>query len=171
MRFLVGLTFALLASAPPVLAAKMDLAVEIPRLDVAEYHRPYVAAWLERDDHSTAAQLAVWYDVANRKEDGAKWLKDLRQWWRRGGRELAVPVDGVTGATRPAGVQQLTFDDSRPPLDALAQGHYTLVVEATREVGGREVLRIPFDWPGTTAQHLSAQGERELGRVTLDINP
>ena len=32
-----------------------------------------------------------------------QWLPDLRQWWRKSGRTLQVPVDGVTGPTRPAG--------------------------------------------------------------------
>ena len=31
------------ALAAPALAAGLDVSVEIPRLNVAEYHRPYVA--------------------------------------------------------------------------------------------------------------------------------
>jgi hypothetical protein len=46
-RFLLPL-FALLSA--PVLAAEIQLEVEIPRLQVAEYHRPYVAIWLEQPD-------------------------------------------------------------------------------------------------------------------------
>ena len=42
-----------------VSAAELALDVEIPRLDVAEYHRPYVAVWIEREDASVAANLAV----------------------------------------------------------------------------------------------------------------
>ncbi|HET8897600.1 MAG TPA: DUF2271 domain-containing protein [Rhodanobacteraceae bacterium] len=153
------------------LAAEMNLTVEIPRLQVAEYHRPYVAVWIEGEQHEVAAQLALWYDQANRKEDGAKWLKDLRQWWRRGGRELALPVDGVTGATRPAGQQQLRLQSGQPPLGELKAGSYTLVVEAAREVGGREVLKLPFTWPVSAPLHVEAQGQHELGRIALDINP
>lgn len=155
----------------PAMASDMNLTVEIPQLKAAEYHRPYVAVWIEGDGHEVAAQLAVWYDLKNRKEDGAKWLKDLRQWWRRGGRGLDMPIDGVTGATRPVGQHRLDFRSGEPPLGDLAPGSYTLVVEAAREVGGREVVRIPFDWPGTDTEHLEADGERELGHVSLDINP
>lgn len=160
-----------LTCAAPALAADMDLSVEIPRLDAAEYHRPYVAVWIEGDGHEVAAQLAVWYDLKNRKEDGAKWLKDLRQWWRRGGRGLDLPVDGVTGATRPVGQHKLHFNAGEAPLGDLEPGTYTLVVEAAREVGGREVVRIPFDWPAEASEHLEASGKHELGRVNLDINP
>jgi hypothetical protein len=56
-------------------------------------------------------------------------------------------------------------------LDTLAPGHYELVVEAAREVGGREAQRIAFDWPVKAAAHLSAKGTDELGQINLDLNP
>ncbi|GFE84771.1 hypothetical protein GCM10011487_67710 [Steroidobacter agaridevorans] len=151
--------------------AELNLKLEIPRLDVAEYHRPYVAVWVENQDQSTAAQLAVWYQTDSKKEDGTQWLKDLRQWWRRGGRELQMPVDGVTGATRPVGAHVLTYKGSDKQLATLAPGKYNVVVEATREVGGRELLRLPFEWPGTQKQTATAQGKTELGAITLNVTP
>ncbi len=161
-----------LALISPLAAAELKLTVEIPPQAVAEYHRPYTAVWIERADHTVAAQLAVLYAQKDSKEGaGSKWLPELRQWWRRGGRELTLPVDGVTGATRPAGQYQFHFVSGRPPLGALAAGQYTLVVEAAREVGGREVVRVPFDWPASTTQHLDARGSSELGAITVDINP
>lgn len=171
MRRLLYSTFALWL-ATPLAAAELALTVQIPTQQVAEYHRPYAAIWIERADHSVAAPLAVWYAQKDSKEGaGSKWLPDLRQWWRRGGRELSLPVDGVSGATRPAGQHQLRFVDGQPPLNTLAAGEYTLVIEAAREVGGREVVRVPFSWPVTASQHLTAQGSSELGAVSLDINP
>ncbi len=152
-------------------AADMNLSVEIPALKVAEYHRPYVAVWVEREDHSVAANLAVWYDTKKADGEGTKWLKDMRQWWRRTGRDQNMPIDGVSGATRPAGQHQLRFADGKPPLGTLPPGHYELVVEAAREVGGREAQRIPFDWPATRPVHLSAKGSEELGQIDLDLNP
>ncbi|UPG86744.1 DUF2271 domain-containing protein [Luteibacter aegosomatis] len=163
--------FALALISAPAFAADMALTVEIPTLKVAEYHRPYVAVWIERDDHSVAANLAVWYDVKKADGEGTKWLKDMRQWWRRSGREQTMPIDGVSGATRPAGQHRLRFADGKPPLGTLAPGHYELVVEAAREVGGHETLRIPFDWPAKAPVHLGAKGEQELGQIDLDLNP
>lgn len=159
-----------LASAPSS-AAELNIKVQVPRIEVAEYHRPYVAVWIENPDQSVAAHLAVWYQTDPKKEDGTQWLKDLRQWWRRGGRELAVPVDGVTGATRPVGEHRVTIKSDSAALSKLAPGKYGLVVEAVREVGGREVVKIPFEWPATQKQQLSAQGKVELGAVSLDVVP
>ena len=59
----------------PGLAAGLNVGVEVPRLDVAEYHRPYVAVWIERADASVAATLSVWYDVKMRNAEGTKWLR------------------------------------------------------------------------------------------------
>ncbi|TWI00301.1 hypothetical protein IP90_02847 [Luteimonas cucumeris] len=158
--------------AMPVYAAELEINVEIPRINAAEYHRPYVAMWIEGADQKAVANLAVWYQNKDTKEGhGTKWLPDLRQWWRRSGRTLKVPVDGVTGPTRPVGKHALKFDDRQPELAKMAPGNYTLVVEAVREVGGRELLKIPFTWPVKASQSGKAQGSSELGTVTLAAKP
>lgn len=173
MRLVARLASAalLLGSGAVASGAELNIKLEIPRLDVAEYHRPYLAVWIENQDQSTAAQLAAWYQTDRKKEDGTQWLKDLRQWWRRGGRELEMPVDGVTGATRPAGEHVLNFKSTDKRLASLAPGKYNVVVEATREVGGRELLRLPFEWPGTQQQQATAKGKAELGAITLHVTP
>ena len=158
----------LLLGAGTAAAADLSLSVEIPQLPVAEYHRPYVAVWIEGPDQAIAANLAVWYQL---RGDHTKWLPDLRQWWRRGGRDLKVPVDGLTGATRPVGQHLLKFDAAQAPLSGLKPGQYAIVVEAVREVGGREALRIPFEWPITAAKRDSVKGTKELGTVALMLNP
>jgi hypothetical protein len=164
----IGLTG--LATAPAI-AADMEISIEIPRLDVAEYHKPYVAIWFARPDQSVAANLAVWYDGAKRDQEGQKWLKDLRQWWRRTGRDLTLPADGLTSATRAPGAHAIKFDAANPTLTGLAPGEYQLIIEAAREVGGREVLKIPLQWPPAKGMELSAKGSNELGTVSINVKP
>ncbi|MEO5738219.1 MAG: DUF2271 domain-containing protein, partial [Variovorax sp.] len=48
---------------------------------------------------------------------------------------------------------------------------YKFVVEAAREVGGREVVSIPFQWPPATAAQPTAAGKEELGEVRLELRP
>lgn len=165
-RIVLGLVFA--CGAASVRASGLSVSVEIPSLPVAEYHRPYVAVWIEGADQKIAAHLAVWYQL---RGDHTKWLPDLRQWWRRGGRDVKVPVDGLTGATRPVGQHLLKFDSKQEPLSKLAPGQYALVVEAVREVGGREAVRIPFEWPVKSAKRDSASGSKELGVIALTLEP
>ncbi|TJY56599.1 DUF2271 domain-containing protein [Sinimarinibacterium sp. CAU 1509] len=174
------LWFGVLAAAP-VAAQQFEVAVQIPQLEVAEYHRPYVAAWIEDSDRQVAAHLMVWYqqdrkgggagpEVGN-AERGTKWLPDLRQWWRRGGRALEMPMDGVSGATRAVGDHQVRFVPGEGALPAFTAGTYTLRVEAAREEGGRELLEIPFAWPPAAAQTLTAEGHSELGTLSLRFAP
>ena len=154
----------------PALAADMALKVEIPRLAVAEYHRPYVAIWIEKADQSFAGNLAVWYDIKMRNNEGTKWLKDMRAWWRKSGRDLTLPVDGISGATRAPGEHTVQFADAAA-LGKLAPGEYQLVLEAAREVGGREQVKVPFVWPPKAATTTQARGEHELGAVSVTVKP
>ncbi len=155
----------------PAFAAGLNVGVEIPRQDVAEAHRPYVAMWIERADATVASTLTVWYDVRMRNNEGTRWLRDMRQWWRRGGQNLSLPIDGVTGATRPVGRHQVAVTEGSAAMPALPAGSYKLVVEAAREKGGRESVAIPFQWPATKAEQLQAKGSSELGEVTLELKP
>ena len=143
----------------PVAAGTIN--VTIPRLSVAEYHRPYVAVWLEPANGGPARTLAVWYDVAKKgNEPGTKWLSDLRTWWRKGGRNLSLPADGVSGATRAPGAYRI-------PLPAnVRPGAYILNVEAARENGGRELVQVPVNVPIRAA---SANGMAELGAVSVSV--
>lgn len=162
MRVLLTILLAFLAGHS--LAGSFSVEVEVPRLRVAEYHAPYVAFWVESPDRSTIVPLGLWYD------DQEKWLKDIRQWWRRTGRSQSKPYDGLTGATRPPGKHNIDFAELEA-LQNLPAGGYELVVEAAREVGGREVLRLPFQWPAKQPQTQQAGGDNELGTITLTITP
>ena len=163
------LTLALTASAAaavagPALAADLTVSVEIPRLSVAAYHRPYVAVWIERPDNTAVRTMAVWYEISNVAE-GKDWLKDMRTWWRRGGRAMTMPADGISSATKAPGRHTVTLPAAR--LRDLPAGNYVIVVEAARELGGREVVRVPFRWGG--ANTARATGSTELGAVSVTI--
>ncbi|WP_336962319.1 DUF2271 domain-containing protein [Sphingobium aquiterrae] len=158
------------AAFSPVMAQTMDVTVAIPRLTVAEYHRPYVAMWVEKQG-TAPRTIAVWYDYDMRNGEGTKWLGEVRQWWRASGRSMKFPADGITGATRAPGPQKISFTAGKGPLGAMTPGHYTLVIEAAREVGGREALRLPFAWPPKPGATVHAEGKAELGAVTLGFRP
>ncbi len=154
-------------------ASELAVSVEVPTLDVAEYHKPYVSVWIE-NEKGESINLAVWYQVEERgqkSDKGEEWLKDMRQWWRRIGRDTDMPVDGVSGATRASGKHALTFTEGKAPLGKLAAGNYVLMVEAAREVGGRELVKVPFTWPAKTTAEQSAKGSKELGEVKLTVTP
>ncbi len=170
MRVTLSAAIATLA-AGTALAGDATVTIDIPRFNVAEYHRPYVAFWIESEDGAKLTNLAVWYDTKLKNDEGTKWLKDMRQWWRRTGRELTMPAEGLSSPTRAPGTHDLTFDLAAAPLKGLTPGKYQLVVEAAREVGGRELLRVPFEWPAAANTEASVKGEHEIGSVKLKIAP
>lgn len=155
----------LTASATPALAADLAVSIELPRIASASYHRPYVAVWIERPDESAVRTLAVWYNQSLPNQEGKDWLRDIRTWWRKAGRELRLPADGVSGATRAPGRHQVLVAGER--LRDLPPGRYVLAVEAARELGGRELVRVPFQWGG--ANRASASGAGELGAVAVTV--
>lgn len=152
--------------AGPALAADLNVSVEIPRLSGASYHRPYVAVWIERPDTTAVRTLAVWYQqTASAEGDGKDWLKDMRTWWRRGGRSMSLPADGVSSATKAPGRHTVSVPGAR--LSSLPAGDYVMVVEAARELGGREAVRVPFRWGA--ANTARASGSNELGAVSVTV--
>lgn len=159
----LGAVFSVPAFAAP---ANMDVVITIPRISVAEYHRPYIAFWVEKTG-SAPKTVAVWYDDDMKANEGTKWLRDVRQWWRVSGRSMTFPARGISSATRAPGTHRISF--SRAALGATAPGQYQLVVEASREVGGRELLRIPFTWPAAAGKGGRAQGKNELGQVAVSF--
>lgn len=167
---LAGSPLLLAAAAGPAGAASLDLKIDLPRKSVAEFHRPYVAMWIE-GGAGPARTLNVWYEAKNREDGGRKWLADLRQWWRRSGRTLSLPADGLSGATRAPGPQAISFGASHPALRDLPAGQYQLAVEAARELGGQEVVKVPFSWPPAAATTTGGKGASELGAVSVTAKP
>ena len=151
--------FVLFAAVVPVAVTAGNVTVTVPRLTVAEYHRPYVAIWLEAAGGGPIRTLNIWYDVKKAgNEPGTKWLADLRMWWRKGGRSLNMPADGVSGATRAPGQYTIPL-----PTD-LKPGAYVLNVEAARETGGRELVSVPLTVPNPAGR---AAGTSELGAIVV----
>lgn len=147
-------------------AADLSVKFELPQLQVAEYHKPYVAIWIEKGDGAIASNLAVLYDVKKKDNAGEKWVKDMRTWWRKGGKDIKLPMDGLSGATRAAGTHTMNFAGA---TDKLPAGEYKLVVEAAREAGGRELVRVPFTLPAKGKLAANAAGKEELGQVAIAV--
>ena len=173
MRTVSNLAFSMtaIAVATPAAGGELQVQLEIPRLRVAEYHNPYVAVWIEDARGKAVANLDVWYDADLRGDDPRKWLPDMRTWWRRAGRSADMPADGISGPTQPPGRYSLRFSEGTRPLPRLAAGSYVLQVEAAREVGGRELISIPFQWPPARPMTGAKSGSKELGAVRLSIKP
>ena len=151
--------FTLIAGVVAAPATAGTINVTLPRPPVAEYKKPYVAGWIEPAGGGAARSLFAWYDYRKTgNEPGTKWLSDLRSWWRKSGRMLKLPADGVTGATRGPGSYSIPL-----PAD-LPAGAYVVNVEAARENGARELVSVPITVPADSGH---ASGTAELGAVVV----
>jgi hypothetical protein len=155
------------ASASGAAAGQLTLDIQVPQQAVAEYHKPYLAGWIEDGTGQVKGTVFVWYDVRKRDGGGLKYLKEMRTWWRKAGRDMTLPADGVTGATRAPGRQTVTSD----ALKALPAGQYSLVIEASREAGGHDLVKLPFAYAPAKPVTVSGKGDGELGEVRMTYKP
>lgn len=146
------------------LAASATVTIELPRIQASPYRKPYVAVWLEDATGKQVRMVSVFHDQAR---IGARWLPELRTWWRAGGRALNLPADGLSRPTQAPGRHTVTVNG----LEGLAPGRYSVVVEAVREKGGRDLVKVPFDWRPRARGTGSARGNSELGAVTVAVQP
>jgi hypothetical protein len=145
----------------PGAAMAGSISVDLPRLSVAEYHRPYVAIWVEGAGIQPRT-IAVWYDADHRGDPGTKWLSDLRGWWRVAGRNIGTPPPACQARPARRAITRSRF----PPI---SPGAYTLKVEAARETGGRELVSVPFTLPRTGGKASGKDAAGEIGTVAVTL--
>ena len=145
------------------LAEQLEINIEIPTIDTAPYHKPYVAAWLETPKRKGVHTLLFWKEQSD-------WFKDLRQWWRKIGRNKSPNYDSVTGATRKPGTYQLAWDGILVSGEKIPMGSYVLHIEAVREQGNREYLRQKINLGESLPQKYILQGKTELGSISISVN-
>lgn len=140
--------------------AQMDVEFVLPKIKTGTYARPYVAIWIENSQRKPVRTLQLWV-----KEDD--WLKDLRSWWRKVGRNDRAAVDAMTSATRPAGKYRFTWDGRDQQGNSLEQGEYTFYTEVVREHGGRNYLRQKLNL-SDTGFRVQLPATQETGLITLN---
>ncbi len=142
-------------------AQPSHIELELPVIETSQYHRPYVAVWVEDAQQQPVRLIALWVE----KPD---WLKDLRRFWRKIGRSNTALVDAVSGATQKPGHYTLQWDGKDDNHQPLAPGQYTLFVEAAREQGGRSLVKHEFPLPANNTL-LSIAADGELGAIKATI--
>lgn len=159
-------TCCVLASALPANAAERspayDISISLPVQQEGQYHRPYVAVWIEDNQQQVQRNIALW-----KQKD--KWLPDLKRYYRRVLRANQTPIDGFTSATKGPGTYHLQWDGNNEQGQKLAAGSYQLCIEAAREKGGREIQCLAFNHGSSVA--VSTSGEHELAAITLTFVP
>ena len=160
---LISITYST-ANATPASSKAAELTIALAlKQQQGTYHPPYVASWIENSQGKSVRTLLLW-------REQAKWLKDIRRWWRKIGRRDAQLVDAMTSATRAAGKYPLTFnalDDNDNPLST---GEYTLFIEVVREDGGRAIIRQSFNL-GSKKETFTLAATNETDEIIFSVTP
>jgi thiamine biosynthesis lipoprotein ApbE len=143
----------------------MDLLVslELASPDSPRFHRPYVAVWVEDQNHKTIKTLALWAAKP-------RWLNELRTYYHDAdlaGRDITALVS-LTSATRSAGKYSLRWNGLDEAGKPVPPGKYTVFIEAAREHGTYGIMRQEIDFDGRKPQQFTLPGNTEIAGAALD---
>ncbi|HMH32296.1 MAG TPA: DUF2271 domain-containing protein, partial [Puia sp.] len=125
--------------------------------------RPYVAVWIEDENHAAIKTISLWH-----QRD--KWLPELKSWYLkyRGAYTADNSIfNSVTSATRSAGKYSVKWDGTDDKGNIVKPGKYTVKIEAAREHGTYQLMRQEIDL-NETAKTISIPGGVEIASASLD---
>jgi thiamine biosynthesis lipoprotein ApbE len=130
---------------------------ELARFE-GRFRRPFVAIWIEDENHKPVRRIALWYNKP-------RWLPDLRSWYAAQ-RASEIDVTSITGATRPAGNYALVWDGKNDAGQYVNQGKYTVFVEAAREHGTYQLIKQEMNFDGKPKDQV-LPGNEEITSASL----
>jgi len=131
--------------------------IELAKFE-GRFRRPFVAVWIEDEDHKPIRRIALWYNKP-------RWLPDLRSWYAAQ-RASEIDVTSITGATRPAGNYSLVWDGKNDAGQFVNQGKYTVFVEAAREHGTYQLIKQEMNFDGKPKDQ-ELPGNEEITSASL----
>ena len=132
---------------------------ELPKVAKPPVYAPYVTIWITDESNSPVRQLLLLGDDQN-------YIDQNYIWWRRVGRSAPTVVDAVSRPTRKAGRHSVVWDGKDNNGRPVAQGRYTIHVEAVREHGGHSYQTIQVQL-GSQPVQAGAEGSDELGATRV----
>jgi hypothetical protein len=125
--------------------------------------RPYVAVWVEDENHAAVRTISVWHG-------SDRYMSDLKSWYLKN--RSAYTADNafhttVSGATRSAGKYTLKWDGKDDKGNLLKAGKYTIKIEAAREHGTYQLMRQEL-MLNETPQEFILAGNAEIETATID---
>jgi thiamine biosynthesis lipoprotein ApbE len=122
------------------------------------FRRPFVAVWIEDEDHKPVRRIAIWYNKP-------RWLPELRSWYSAL-RTNDIDLASITSATRPAGNYSLVWDGKNDAGQLVNQGKYTVFVEAAREHGTYQLIKQEMNFDGKPKDQV-LPGNEEISSASL----
>ena len=145
---------------------ELTITIELSLIEGYRVHRPYVAVWIENENHAPVRTIALWFGKY-------KYLNELRAWSReestRSTSEDTHVMNSVSGATRPPGKYTFNWDGKDDFGNFVKAGKYTVMIEAAREHGSYQLMHQEMDFSGSPKQ-FQLPGDVEIASATLDYH-
>jgi thiamine biosynthesis lipoprotein ApbE len=125
--------------------------------------RPYVAVWVEDENHYPIRTISVWH-----RSD--RYMPELKSWYLKYRAQYNSDKNfdnSITSATRPAGKYTLKWDGKDDAGNFVKPGKYVIKIEVSREHGTYQLMRqeIEFD---DTPKVINLTGNIEISSASLD---
>jgi FAD:protein FMN transferase len=125
--------------------------------------RPYVAVWVEDENHAPIRTITVWHG-------NDRYLPELKSWFLKY-RGLYTSDksfnSSVTSATRSAGKYTIKWDGKDDQGNFVKPGKYIIKIEASREHGTYQLMRQEIDCD-QTPKIINLTGNIEIAAASLD---
>lgn len=148
----------------------MLIEFEIAKSDNSRrYRRPYVAVWIEDKDKFPVRTLSLFLMQNN---PGPRWYRDLRRWYSDD--QLRKLVDSrdmiktVSKPTRNPGKYKVSWDGMDDSGAVVADGKYTLLIEAAREHGTYQLIKHEFELGKSFAAKLKGNAEISAASIKYE---
>jgi hypothetical protein len=127
--------------------------------------RPYVAVWVEDENHAPVRTIALWHERD-------KYLPELKSWFLKYRGQYATDQSAfstVSSATRSAGKYMVKWDGTDDKGKPVKPGKYVVKIEVAREHGTYQLMRQEIDWD-RTAKQFTLPGNIEISAASLDYH-
>jgi thiamine biosynthesis lipoprotein len=145
---------------------ELTVTIELSLIEGYRVHRPYVAVWIEDEEHAPVRTIALWFGKY-------KYLSELRAWSREESRrsvsEDTRVMNSVSSATRPPGKYTFKWDGRDDFGNLVKPGKYTVMIEAVREHGSYQLMHQEMEFNGSPRQ-FQLPGDVEIASATLDYH-
>jgi thiamine biosynthesis lipoprotein len=139
----------------------VDLEINLQKEGFAK--RPYVAVWVEDENHAPVRTIAIWHEKDRYLPELKSWYLKYRGLYNTDRNILST----VSSATRSAGKYTLKWDGKDDQGNLIKPGKYTIKIEATREHGTYQLMRQELNW-NETPQLINLPGNVEIASASLD---
>ncbi|HXB08906.1 MAG TPA: DUF2271 domain-containing protein, partial [Puia sp.] len=125
--------------------------------------RPYVAVWVEDENHASVRTITLWHGAE-------RYLPELRSWFLKYRGLYNTDKNfssSVTSATRSAGKYAVKWDGKDDKGNDVPPGKYIVKIEISREHGTYQLMRQEIDCDDTP-KSFTLPGNIEISAASLD---